>query len=63
MFQLFLVIFLQMTKEEFLDSLSKEDILLGISRYLFEYKDEIPEDVSPEDIWEVICDLLILETF
>ena len=52
-----------MTKEEFLSSLSKEDILLEISRYLLDYKDEIPEDVSPEDIWKVIRDLLILETF
>ena len=51
-----------MNKEEFLNSLSKEDILLGISRYLFNYEDENPENVSPEDIWEVICNLMVLET-
>ncbi len=49
-----------MTKEEFLNSLTKEDILLGISRYLFEFSKDIPEDVSPEDIWETIIDLEIL---
>ena len=51
-----------MTKEEYLGSLTKDDILLGISRYLFDYKDEIPEDLSPEDIWDVIVDLEILST-
>lgn len=50
-----------MNKEEFLNSLSKEDILNGISWYLLEH-DDIPE-VSPEDIWSVIADLIILETF
>lgn len=49
-----------MSKEEYLNSLTKDDILLGISRYLFNYKDEIPEDVSPEDIWNTIVDLEIL---
>lgn len=49
-----------MNKEEYLNSLTKNDILLGISRYLFDYKDEVPEDVSPEDIWNVIVDLEIL---
>jgi hypothetical protein len=49
-----------MNKEEYLNSLTKNDILLGISRYLFDYKDEIPEDVSPEDIWNTIVDLEIL---
>ena len=51
-----------MTKEEYLNSLSKEDILNGISIYLLT-QDNIPEDVSPEDIWSVIVDLLILECF
>ena len=49
-----------MTKEEYLNSLTKEDILLGISRYLFEFQEDIPEDVSPEDIWNTIIDLEIL---
>ena len=49
-----------MTKEEYLNSLTKEDILLGISRYLFEFREDIPEDVSPEDIWNTIIDLEIL---
>lgn len=49
-----------MNKEEYLNSLTKNDILLGISRYLFDYKDEVPEDVSPEDIWNTIVDLEIL---
>ena len=49
-----------MTKEEYLNSLTKEDILLGISRYLFEFQENIPEDVSPEDIWNTIIDLEIL---
>ena len=51
-----------MTKEEYLNSLSKEDILNGISWYLLEHKD-IPDNVSPEDIWSVITDLTILECF
>lgn len=49
-----------MIKEEYLNSLSKEDILNGIGWYLLDHKD-IPEDVSPEDIWSVITDLIILE--
>lgn len=49
------------SKDEFLGSLTKQDILLGISRYLFEFKDDIPEDVSPEDIWNVIIDLETLD--
>ena len=49
-----------MTKEEYLNSLSKEDILNGIEWYLLDRKD-IPEDISPEDIWSVIADLIILE--
>jgi hypothetical protein len=49
-----------MTKEEYLNSLSKEDILLGISRYLFKFQEDIPEDISPEDIWNTIIDLEIL---
>ena len=51
-----------MTKEEYLNSLSKEDILNGIGWYLLDHKD-IPEDVSPEDIWSTIVDLIILKTF
>lgn len=51
-----------MTKEEYLNSLSKEDILNEIGWYLLNHKD-IPEDVSPEDIWSVIADLIILECF
>lgn len=50
-----------MNKEEFLNSLTKEDILIGISRYLFEFKDDIPDDVSPEDIWNLIVDLETLD--
>jgi hypothetical protein len=49
-----------MTKEEYLNSLTKEDILLGISRYLFEFQEDIPEDICPEDIWNTIIDLEIL---
>jgi len=49
-----------MTKEEYLNSLSKGDILNGIGWYLLDHKD-IPDDVSPEDIWSVIADLIILE--
>ena len=49
-----------MTKEEYLNSLSKEDILDGIGWYLFRHND-VPEDVSPEDIWSAIADLIILE--
>lgn len=52
-----------MNKEQFLDSITKQDVLNAISRYLFEFKDDIPEDVTPEDIWEIITDLMILETF
>lgn len=52
-----------MTKEEFLNSLTKQDILIGISRYLFEHQEEFPEDISSEDIWEVIIDLEVLELF
>ena len=50
-----------MSKEEYLNSLSKEDILDGIGWYLFKFQKDIPEDVSPEDIWSVIADLIILE--
>ena len=46
-----------MNKEEYLNSLSKEDILNGIGWYLLDHND-IPEDVSPEDIWSVIADLI-----
>lgn len=49
-----------MTKEEYLNSLTKEDILLGIARYLFEFRRDIPKDVSPNDIWNTIIDLEIL---
>ena len=52
-----------MSKDEFLNSLTKKDILIAISRYLFEFKEDIPEDVSPEDIWETIIDLELLDTF
>ena len=38
-----------MNKEEYLNSLSKEDILNGIEWYLLGHKD-IPDNVSPEDI-------------
>lgn len=50
-----------MSREEFLNSLTKQDILLGISRYLCEHIEEIPEDVSPEDIWSTIMDLIFFE--
>ena len=51
-----------MTKEEFLNSLTKEDILIGIARYILDYKysQDIPDDVSPEDIWNTIIDLEII---
>lgn len=50
-----------MSREEFLNSLTKQDILLGISRYLCEYAEEIPEEVSPEDIWNTIMDLIFFD--
>lgn len=49
-----------MTREEYLNSLSKQDILNAIGWYLLENKD-IPDDITPEDIWSVIADLIILE--
>ena len=48
-----------MTKEEYLNSISRQDVLNAIGWYLLEHND-IPDDVTPEDIWETIIDLEIL---
>ena len=51
-----------MSKEEFLSSLDKQKILLGISRYLEEHRGEIPDNVSPEDVWYKIVVIYLKET-
>ena len=51
-----------MSKEEFLSSLDKQKILLGISWYLKEYREEIPDNVSPEDVWYKIVVIHLKET-
>ena len=51
--------FVMLSKEEFLNGLSKESILEDMSKYLLDNPD-IPDDVTAEDIWEAIIDLEIL---
>ena len=51
--------FVMLSKEEFLNGLSKESILEDMSKYLLDNPD-IPDDVTAEDIWETIIDLEIL---
>ena len=48
-----------LSKEEFLNGLSKESILEDISKYILDNPD-IPNDVTAEDIWGIIIDLEIL---
>ena len=51
-----------MNKEEFLDSLKREDILYMLMDYIYNYRDEeVPKELGAEDLWETIRTLILSE--